>query len=251
MISSLRLLVAAAALATIANAGAADTATPGANYRVNLPPSAELNYVIKSRQSGIPLEGNAVVQWTAGDRKFTLATEARAALLGKILDSKSEGLIDEHGLAPLSFVEKRFRRDQTVTTFDRTAGTIRFSTTEQTLPIQPGEQDRNSAVWQLAGVARAAPGKFKAGSEWTFLVAGQRDADPWTFKVVRQEKIRTPLGEISAVHVIKEPPADSKEQQVDIWLGPQHEWYPVRIRYTDADGDYIEQSLNQIQRKES
>lgn len=226
-----------------------DAATP--KHKFNLPPSADLSYAIKARQSGFPLEGNATVHWMVSDKKFSVANEARTPLFGKVLDSKSEGEIDDFGLAPLSFTEKRFRREATTTSFDRQAHTIHFTASEQTYPIKGGEQDRNSAIWQLISVARAVPSRFKPGSEWTFFVAGQRDADPWTFKVVKQEKIDTPLGAINTLHVIKASPPDSKEQQVDIWLGPQHEWYPVRLRYTDADGDFIEQTLEQIQHKTS
>lgn len=220
-------------------------------YKVNVPPSAELSYSIKARESGIQLEGNAQVRWTASAKQFAVTSEARAMLLGKILDSKSEGAIDAHGLAPASFTEKRFRKEATTTTFDRGTHTIRFSSSGQTYPIKGGEQDRNSAIWQLIAVARAAGAKFKPGSEWTFFVAGQRDADPWTFKVLGQEKIRTPLGELDTLHVEKAPPPDSKEQRVDIWLAPKQEWYPVRLRYSEPDGDFIEQTLEQIDRKAS
>jgi hypothetical protein len=230
----------------------AHAATPAApKYKFNVPPSAQLSYLIKARQSGIPLEGNAQVQWSASSKQFSVTSEARAMLFGKILDSKSEGGIDAHGLAPLSFIEKRFRKQPTTTTFDRNANTIRFSSSDQTYPIKGGEQDRNSAIWQLISIARAAPAKFKPGSAWTFFVAGQRDADPWTFKVVERQKIRTPLGDLDTLHVTKAPPPDSKEQQVDIWLAPKYEWYPVRLRYTDADGDYIEQTLEQVDKTPS
>ena len=222
--------------------------TPFVKYKYNLPPSAELSYLIQSKQSGISLGGNAVVRWAAREKKFSVQTEAHAMLFGKILDSKSEGIIDDYGLAPVSCTEKRLRRDRTTTTFERSTGTIRFSASELTYPINGGEQDRNSAIWQLVSIARAASAKFKPGSEWTFFVAGQRDAEPWTFKVLRKEKISTPLGELNTLHVFKEPPPDAHGQHVDIWLAPQHEWYPARMRYTDADGDFIEQTLQKIDR---
>jgi hypothetical protein len=224
---------------------------PVQKHKFNIPPSAELSYQIRAKQSGFPLEGNAMVHWTVSGKRYSVANEARASLFGKVLDSKSEGEIDEYGLAPHVFAEKRFRRDATTTSFDREARTIRFSTSELTYPIKGGEQDRNSAIWQLIAVARAAPARFKPGTDWVFFVAGQRDAEPWTFKVVSQEKLSTPLGEITTLHVVKAPPPDSKDQQVDIWLGPQQEWYPVRLRYTDADGDFIEQTLEQIGHKAS
>lgn len=220
-------------------------------YKVNLPPPVELTYAIKARQKGIPIEGDAVMRWSTAANKFSASNEARAMLLGKILDTKSEGVIDPYGLAPSSFIEKRFRKEPTTTSFDRTAKAIRFTASDQSYPIKGGEQDHNSAIWQLIAIARAAPGKFKAGSSWSFFVAGPRHAEQWTFKVVKQEKIVTPLGEINTLHISKVPPPDSQDRQIDIWLAPSLEWYPARLRFSDANDDYIEQTLQKIGKQTS
>lgn len=224
-----------------ASASAADSVP--VKRKFNVPPSADLSYEIKAKQSGLSLSGDALLKWRASDNQFSVATETRAMLLGKILEAKSEGGIDEFGLAPLSFTEKRFRKERTTTSFDRQAKVISFSASDDKYPIQGGEQDRSSAIWQLIAIARAAQAKFKPGSDWTFFVAGQHDAEPWSFKVMNSEKITTPLGEINAVHILKAPPPDSKGQQLDIWLAPSLEWYPARLRFTEPNGDLIEQSL--------
>jgi hypothetical protein len=44
-------------------------------------------------------------------------------------------------------------------------------------------------------------------------------------------------------------PPDSKGQHLDIWLAPSMEWYPVRLRYTDSDTEFIEQTLQKITKK--
>lgn len=220
-----------------------------AKYKFDVPPSANLSYAIKARQQGLSVEGNATVRWNTSGNKFVVTNETRAMLVGKILDTKSEGLIDAHGLAPLSSTEKRFRKEPTTATFDRAAQVISFTNSENTYPIKGGEQDRTSAVWQLISIARAAPAKFKAGSEWSFFVAGQRSGEPWTFKVVNKEKTRTGTGELDTVHVLREQPPGSKEQQLDIWLAPSLEWYPVRLRFSEADGDFIDQTLTQADKK--
>jgi hypothetical protein len=224
---------------------------PSTKYKINLPPSADLSYAVKAKQSGLSLDGDASVKWNVGGKKFLLVTELRSSLVGKILEVKSDGAIDEYGLAPSSFTEKRFRKDPTTATFNRASKTISFSGSDTTYPIKGGEQDRNSAIWQLISVARGAPAKFKPGSEWKFFVIGQHDADPWTFRVVKQEKIKTPLGDVNAMHLLKVNQADAKGQQVDIWLAPSLEWYPVRLRYTDPDEDFIEQTLVNIVKKPS
>jgi len=218
-------------------------------YKTNVPPSVDLSYAIRAKQQGIPVDGDGMVRWNTSGNTFSVSSETRAMVVGKILDARTEGLIDEYGLAPNSFTEKRFRKEATTTSFDRTSKTIRFTSSEHTYPIKGGEQDRNSAIWQLISIARATPAKFKPGSEWSFFVAGQRDGEPWIFKVVKQEKITTQNGELNAVHILRAPPPDSQGQHLDIWLAPSLEWYPVRLRFSDSNGDFIEQTLKEVRKK--
>jgi hypothetical protein len=216
---------------------------------VDIPPSADLTYSIKARQKGFSINGDAVVSWRVAGGKYTLRADTRAMLLGNILENRSEGLIDAFGVAPTQFYEKRIRHDPWTTTFDRGGKGISFSEGKLVYPLKGGEQDRSSVSWQLVAVARAAPENFTPGSEWTFFVAGRRDAEPWTFKVVKQESIRTGLGPVDAVHLVKLPPPDSKDQTLDIWLAPAHEWYPVRLRFTDNDDEFVDQTLEKIVKK--
>ena len=221
-----------------------------AQGRVDLPPSADLKYAIKAQQKGLTLDGEASVRWRAGEGKYLLTSESRASILGKINDNRSEGLVDASGLAPEKFTEKRFRKDPYTVTFDRVDRTIHFTEGKLSYPIKGGEQDRASAPWQLAAMARAAPGKFVTGSEWRMFVAGRRDAEAWVFKVAKSEKLRTPMGQVDAVHLVKTPAGDAKEQQIDIWLAPAHEWYPVKIRFSDNDGDdVVEQTISKINKR--
>jgi hypothetical protein len=233
--------------ALMAGAGAAERVA--IKRAIDIPPSADLSYSIKARQKGFSISGAATVSWRAGGGKYSLRADTRAMLLGNILENRSEGLIDGFGVAPTQFYEKRIRRDPYTTTFDRTAKAISFTESKEVYPLKGGEQDRSSVSWQLVAVARAAPDKFTPGSEWTFFVAGRRDAEPWTFKVIKRESVRTGLGSVDAVHLVKLPPPDSKDQTLDIWLAPTHEWYPVRVRFTDNDEEFVDQTLEKITRK--
>ncbi|MDY7576328.1 DUF3108 domain-containing protein [Actimicrobium sp. CCI2.3] len=210
------------------------------------PPPADLSYTIKARQNGFSLNGEALIKWRTTPGTFSISTETRSPLVGKIVDATSSGSIDAFGLAPATFVENRWRKEPTTTTFDRTAKIIRFAPEADTFPLLGGEQDRNSVIWQLIAVARANAAAFKVNSSWDFFVAGPRDAEPWVFTVVKEEKLDTTLGPQRTVHVTRAPPPDSKGQQLDIWLAPGKEWYPVKVRFSEADGDFIEQSLEKI-----
>jgi len=246
-------LCAALTLAFAAHAAyAAEAASgehPSAKRPTNVPPSADLNYSLKIKQSGLSLNGTATVQWRAGDGKYSIITESRAAIFGKVVENRSEGAIDEFGLAPATFYEKRLRKDPYTTSFKRDGKTIAFTESDATYPILGGEQDRSSAQWQLAALARATPDKFKPGSEWNLFVAGRRDAEQWSFKVVKTETVQIGTGEVSAVHLVKAPPPDAQGQQVDLWLAPSMDWYPVRVRFNDNDGDFVDQTLEKVVKK--
>jgi hypothetical protein len=229
--------------------GGALAAPATARYPTRLPPPAELSYAAKATQGGLVINGESKIHWQHADQRYTVTVETRAMLVGKILNEKSEGGIDASGLAPARYSEQRFRKEATSAVFNRDTGLISFSQSDRTYPIHGGEQDRTSVIWQLVAVARAAPASFKSGSAWRFFVVGQRDADPWTFRVSAQEKLMGPNGEVTAWHVTRNPPPDSKEQQLDIWLAPALQWYPVKLRFTEGGGDYIEQTLQSVRAK--
>lgn len=232
-------------------AGAAAQEHPSVRHPVDPAPSAELTYDLTARQSGFSLTGKAVIAWRVGEGKYAVNAESRVQLLGKITENRSQGTLDSFGLAPAEFYEKRFRKEATTSTFDRQGKTLSFSEGKQTYALKGGEQDRASVTWQLVAQARAAGDRFKPGTSWPFFVAGRRDADPWTFRVVKTEKLRTPLGELDTVHVARDPIPDSKGQTLDIWLAPGQDWYPVKLRFTDDDKDFVEQTLEKVVRKPS
>jgi hypothetical protein len=225
---------------------ASSPANPKRNFK--LPPSATLSYTIKAKQRGFPVSGESKLIWQIEDNKYLISNEVRASMLGKIQESKSEGTIDQFGLAPLQFIEKRFRKDPTTTQFDRNKNQISFSQSDLHHPIKGGEQDRISVIWQIISLVRGTPEKFVTDSNWSFIVAGRRDAEPWKFKVLQQETIETPLGKFPALHMMRLPPPDSPDQQLDIWLAPSLNYYPLRLRFSDADGDFLEQNLEKIEK---
>lgn len=223
---------------------------PGVKYSTNTPPSAQLYYLVTADHSGFSLNGEADIHWqvtgSPPNQTYSITTETRAAILGKIMEANSFGDIDAFGLAPNKYEEKVRKKPMIQTTFDREAKKISFSESKETYPINGGEQDRTSAVWQLVGIARGAPKKFIPKSEWSFFVAGRRDAEKWTFAVEKNVTLATSFGKIATVHITKSVP-DAKDQRIDIWLAPTMEWYPVRIKFRDANGDTIEQNLVRIQ----
>ncbi|MFT5644290.1 MAG: hypothetical protein ACI83P_001844 [Janthinobacterium sp.] len=249
LISCFKQHCAALLLAGLLAPALASTDHPSIKRPFDLPPSADLVYSIKASQRGITLSGDAVINWRAGGDAYSIVAETRTPLFGKILDNKSAGAVDGFGLAPAQYYEKRLFKEANTTQFSRATKSISFSEGDKTYPIKGGEQDRASAQWQLIAVARGAPEKFTPGSEWAFFVAGRHDAERWVFKVVKRETLHTSMGDIDTLHLIKAPPPDAKGQQLDIWLAPNLDWYPVRLRFDEGDGDFVEQTLVKISKQ--
>ena len=120
------------------------------------------------------------------------------------------------------------------------------SSVAATYPYKGGEQDRGSIIWQLAGIGRGDAAQFAPGAELDVVVAGNRDADTWIIKVIGQEEIDTPLGRMNTWHVSRAPRPGSYDQAIDIWFAPEREWYPVKVRYTYANGDYLDLSVSSL-----
>lgn len=238
-----------AGLASLLLAAIAGLAPPALAAAFNPAPSAQLDYSVRARQSGIALSGRSKVLWQADSARYLTSAETSAMLVGKILEERSEGVLNAHGLQPQAYTEKRFRKEATTTSIDRKAGTVRFGETGQTQKLGAIEQDRASALWQLVGLLRAEKKSLKPGMSWRMTVAGQQDADPWIFTLQSKERLSTALGELDTVHLIRQPPAHVKERRVDIWLAPSQEWYPVRVRFEDSNGEYVEQFIEGIKRQ--
>ncbi len=166
-----------------------------------------------------------------------------------MIAEKSDGLIESTGLAPEIFSIKRFRKELITTRLDRKNRQIHYQGNATSSSLEGGEQDRLSVVWQLSGLARTTPTKFSTGSKHKFNVVGSHDSDAWLFDVKKIQRIQTGLGEVDAIQITRLPSESPDAQSMEIWLAPSLDWYPVKIRLSEKNGDYVEQSLEKIEKK--
>lgn len=214
-------------------------------YKVSPPPSAELKYDVLALRKGEPIYGSGKIKWQTNGSGYAVHGEA-GILFFNLLEFDSQGMIDEFGIAPLLYSEKRVKRAQTNTHFHRERNTISFSASTNTYPRKGGEQDRASIIWQLAGIGRGDGENFMPDAELDIFVAGVRDAETWRIRVLGKEDIEVDGVKTAAWHVVRNPRPGSYDQKLDIWLAPDQEWYPVKLRYTETNGDYLELSLSKV-----
>lgn len=213
------------------------------------PPPASLHYTASADVQGLKLDGESRIDWNWDKKRYSLSLETRSALTGVLLADQSEGSFDTNGLAPERYTARRFLKKPAAVRFDRTAGEIDFVGDAPDYKLKGGEQDRVSVLWQLLSMMRARPADFTPGSRWSFYVAGQRSGDPWVFEVKDKQRLSLPQGEVDTVHVAHLPEDKKTKTEVNVWFAPSQEWFPVRIRFSEPNGDYVEQTLDKVVRK--
>jgi hypothetical protein len=215
------------------------------DYPVDPPPSVELHYDVYAMREGNAWYGSGLFRWESDGANYRLSGEASVRILFKVtvLNFTSEGVINSFGIAPVLYSEKPWRKSMTNTHFQHAQQKISFSASTASYPYQGGEQDRASILWQLAGIGRGAPERFFPGAEIGVVVAGTRDASPWHIRVLGQEEIDTALGKLQTWHLVRARRSASYDQRIDVWLAPEQHWYPVKLRHTYANGDYLDLSL--------
>lgn len=216
-----------------------------ATYKIDPPPSATLAYAVQALREGQTVHGHGKIAWRFNGSQYTINGEA-GILFFSLLDFGSHGQIDEFGIAPVQYTEKRFRRAQTETRFNRDDKLISFSASAKSFPLQGGEQDRASIIWQLAGIGRGDAARFAPGVQIPLFIAGVRDGSTWNIQIIGEEDIKVGVGGLRAWHMRRAPRAGDKDQVLDIWLAPSYHWYPVKLRYTETNGEYLELSLSGI-----
>lgn len=215
-------------------------------YTVSLPPPVTLEYEVRYSTRGSITRGSSKIDWQPGDGAYAIRGEV--SKFGFALSSfRSEGAIDDAGIAPTLYAEKNARRSETNTHFQRKADpVISFSAATDTFPLLTGAQDRASILWQLSGIARGDRKAFVPGAVLDVFVAGVRDAEHWLVNIVGEEAVTLDTGEVRAWHLVRTPRPGTYDKRIDIWLAPEQQWYPVKLRYTEVNGDYLDLSLSAL-----
>lgn len=183
---------------------------------------------------------------TDGER-YELRSEGRAQGLtalfySGVLSQRSSGRMGVNGLMPERFTEQRGKRPERSTVIDYPAAQARFSGGQQA-PWQAGTQDRLSMLMQLSLIARAEPQRLAPGQVLSIPELSSRSIEPARFRSLGDEVLQTSDGAWRTVRLTRQDGNPSRDPVVDIWLGYDHGFMPVRIRLTDVGGRVLDQLL--------
>ncbi|WP_180125155.1 DUF3108 domain-containing protein [Rhodoferax sp. BLA1] len=196
--------------------------------------SKRLTYTLMT--SKFPFSLNAELLWrNLGDH---YSARLRYSAFGQSRMQTSQGQITSTGLAPDRFADKY--RSELATHFNRAQGTISFSANTPDAPLLAGAQDRLSVLVQLGALVASDPAHFEPGTTLSLQTAGPRNAIVWLFTVMPAEALELPGGPLQTVKLERQP-RELYEQKIEVWLAPQLDYLPARIRVTDANGESADQ----------
>lgn len=241
-----KLFVALLALSlTLAQAKAANTLTPS---QQTLPSQVTLSYqtTANMRLAGLPvtLHATTTTTWLRQGAHYQTHLHMDSTVS---FDQDSVGQILANGtLAPTHYEEKRpfHKPDQVDINWDQHH--IQFGMDPPALTPEAGSQDRLSLQFELAQLRQTQPERFKIGSTYEVHLIGTHDIDPWQF-LVSSDEVQTGQGLIHAMRFSAKRLVGKVEETMDVWLGDNSPYLPVRIRFVDRNASVVDSVLQGVE----
>lgn len=209
-----------------------------------IPASAFLKYQVVGMSKQLNYSAWAEFSWQQDGQRYDSKLEVGAFLLGS-RSQTSQGTLGAEGLMPQRFGDKY--RSEVASHFQRDKGVISFSTNAPEVPLLKGAQDRLSVVMQIAALLSAEPERYPVGTMLSFQTVATRDAEVWLFLVEKFENLQLPYGNVPTIKINRKPRKEF-DQAIELWFAPSIDYLPVRLRVTNANGDFVDQQLRKVER---
>lgn len=203
---------------------------------VRMPAPTRLAFDVNGQAKKFAYSARAELLWQHDGNRYEARQEISAFLVGT-RTQRSVGTVTEQGLLPERFSDKS--RSEQAAHFDYAKGRVTFSANTPDAVAGPGVQDRLSLFIQLGAMLAADPARFVPGTQITLTTASARSADRWTFTVEGPETLDLPAGPTPALKLLRLPRKDY-DQKAELWVAPGLGYLPVRIKLTQANGDFAD-----------
>lgn len=212
----------------------ASTLPPGVK---ELPTQGRIAYrTTYSRMRGI--EALTYVDWSIDLEKGRYELWLRTVDPPGLLDLRSSGELRPFGIAPFKYVERIDIANRELSVdFDWESHVVRFSGRGAGEPMKfdDGTQDPLSLQFHLPLLAQTYPWRFTPGSQVDFQVA-RRKVESYSFVVDRFEPVKIGDRDVQSLKVLRPRTTDSS-RGVELWMAPEFDWIPIRLRFVDTNGE--------------
>jgi hypothetical protein len=209
---------------------------------LRIPGSVRLSFAATGQRGAQPLQGVfGRLDWLQDGERYD-AQLALTMLFKTLRSQHSAGVIGATGIEPLRFADKR--RTEVASHFVRDEKKVVFSNNTPSAPLLAGAQDRLSVVMQLGALMAGDPPRYPPDSMIAVQTVGASDAEIWTFHVSGDEPLSVPAGEFVTRRLTRNP-RKPFDDTIELWLAPELNYLPVRLRLTQPNGDFADLRLRE------
>ena len=187
------------------------------------------------------------VDWSIDPEKATYELWLRTVDPAGLLDLRSTGTLKSFGIAPDNYIEKiEIANRELRADFDWKMSAVSFvgRGASQPMTFAEGTQDPLSLQFHLPLLAQAYPWRFAPGAEVTFAVA-RRNVENYSFVVEGFETTNIDGTDVMTLKIDRKRGPDAN-RRVEIWMAPEFQWLPVRLRFTDSNDEVWDSVLSQL-----
>lgn len=195
-------------------------------YRTDVPKARRLAYAIVPDGAALHPDAapDAFLDWRPDGDRYTLELDG---VLGRL---SSSGIIGDDGLAPTRATARRGERELATRFEDEGRRIVRDDGTPA--PGAPGTLDPASALLRLAGIGLGAAAQLRGAI--AVPVADGNGVRVDSYEVIGREDVVTGRGRVPAWHLAQR--AAPGQPRLELWLAPDYDWLPVRLRLVGPDG---------------
>lgn len=208
-----------------------------------LPRRGRIRFIVTRGDQGFVI-GQSLHRWSHDGKTYALDTVTETTGLAAVfkpvqVTQSSTGEIGEEGLRPREFRTGKNGLAGDAASFDWPLMTLMLSAgNPHNVALKPGAQDMLSMFYQLSAKYPLGPRDVNE-----VMVATGRKFERYVFAVLGEEKLPTPQGELRTLHLR----AAVGVEAIDVWSGVDLRGLPVKIRYTDRDGESFDQIAEAIE----
>lgn len=195
----------------------------------------------------VGLTATTYVDWSIDPDKATYELWLRTVEPTGLLDLRSTGTLKPFGIAPDNYIEKiEVANRELRADFDWNIKAVSFVGRGASQPMffGDGTQDPLSLQFHIPLLAQAYPWRFSPGQQVTFAVA-RRNIENYSFVVDGFEPIKIDGTDVMTLKIDRRRGPDAT-RRVEIWMAPEFQWLPVRLRFTDTNDEVWDSVLAQL-----
>lgn len=208
------------------------------------PPSTRLDYRLEGHRNG-PLQGDARVEWRRQGEQYEVMVSVR-------LPPWFERRMVSHGvIGPAGLMPRRYDQETQVALRDLRRATVLLApdgavtlANGQSAQAPAGVQDSASQFVQITWLFLTQAARLPVGAEVTLPLVLPHRVGQWVYDVVAQETVFLPIGPVEALHLKPRPNSGKpNEVSVEMWMAPQLQYLPVRLRLQQDADTHLELTL--------